>query len=134
MSTNAILTITQNGSPILTLHCQYDGYPSGFGKDLANFLTGFTIMNSLGAIQGKTANGAGCLAAQLVYHFKVGPGNIYLLPPTDPDGYEWSYSLDIPFGYQGPIERLRLSIRTYDKDVFLGTTPEFLDYLKDEQA
>ncbi len=54
-----------------TLVCMYrhmDGYPSGMGSDLAEFLNNVKH------------NGMGCLAAQMVAHFKDGVGGIYLYP------------------------------------------------------
>jgi hypothetical protein len=67
-------------TPLLTFYRQSDGYPSGHGAELAEFLDGFTIVNGLGGQSGKIANGVGCLAAQLIAHFKTEPGHIYIYP------------------------------------------------------
>ena len=70
---------------VVNIYRQYDGYPEGMGLDLANFLSEFTVVNGLGAdsYKSKIANGAGCLAAQLVAHLKNGPvilgKNIFIL-------------------------------------------------------
>jgi len=65
---------------VVNMYRQYDGYPEGMGLDLAEFLDDFNIVNGLTfrPMARKVANGVGCLAAQLVQHFKDGPGNIYL--------------------------------------------------------
>ena len=65
---------------VVNMYRQYDGYPEGMGLDLAEFLDDFNIVNGLTfrPMARKVANGVGCLAAQLVSHFKDGPGNIYL--------------------------------------------------------
>jgi hypothetical protein len=73
------------------MYRQYDGYPEGHGVDLAEFLDDFNVVNGLGAntYPKKTANGCGCLAAQLVQHFKDGPGGIYLQPGDGKIGESW---------------------------------------------
>lgn len=63
---------------IVTMYRQYDGYPSGHGMELAQFITQGKMVNGFGADPGLVFNGIGCLAAQVVAHFKKGPGNIYL--------------------------------------------------------
>ena len=64
---------------VVNMYRQYDGYPEGMGLDLAEFLIDFTVVNGLSNPRStKVANGTGCLAAQLVSHFKEGPGQIYL--------------------------------------------------------
>jgi hypothetical protein len=73
--------IDEDGNVLVNMYRQYDGYPSGHGLELANFLYGTVIVNGLGMERPKKlANGAGCLAAQMVAHFKTEPGGIYLMP------------------------------------------------------
>ena len=71
-----------NAKPFVCMYRQYDGYPSGHGKDLAEFLKPIRMVDGLGSDSEHVANGAGCLAAQMVAHFKDGPGGIYLNAPT----------------------------------------------------
>lgn len=81
MGTRSLTTALNNkGEEIMVLYRQYDGYPSGHGQDLKNFLEDFQICNGFGREQetGKWANGMGCLAAQLVSHFKTEIGEFYL--------------------------------------------------------
>ena len=59
----------------------YDGYPSGHPTDLAKFLNKFRIVNGLTNDSVKVANGLGCLAAQYVAAFKMGPGDMYIENP-----------------------------------------------------
>jgi hypothetical protein len=73
------------------MYRHYDGYPSGHGKELADFLSPITIINGISRGQdvlGKFANGMGCLSAQLVKHFKDNVGGIYLQPPGDGSAHE----------------------------------------------
>ena len=82
--------------PIVCMYRQYDGYPSGHGQDLAQFLEPFTIVNGIGLDdKRKIANGMGCLAAQLIAHFKDCPGNIYLYATDAKDCWqEYEYEIE----------------------------------------
>ena len=67
--------------PIINLYRQYDGYPEGHGAELARFLSRGRLINGLrGGDNENFFNGMGCLAAQLVAHFKEGAGQFYLHP------------------------------------------------------
>ena len=68
---------------LLCMYGQWDGYPSGHGADLAQFLNSFdAIVNGIPVgDKRKMANGMGCLAAQLVAHFKKEVGQYYIYPP-----------------------------------------------------
>ena len=87
----------EDGRTIISMYRQYDGYPSGHGKDLAEFLEPITMVNGIGMTEAVIANGPGCLAAQLVAHFKDGPGGIYLEPTTAVDcGQDYEYHIAPP--------------------------------------
>tara|TARA_R100001082_G_C4318426_1_gene139996 strand:- start:308 stop:742 length:435 start_codon:yes stop_codon:yes gene_type:complete len=108
----------------INMYRQYDGYPQGHGLELAEFLSDFTVVNGLGAdsYQGKIANGSSCLAAQLVQHFKDGPGNVYLEALDDGDHWEeYIYTL---FPKEG--EPTFISIYdVYAKEcIFVGTSAD----------
>ena len=77
-----------NAKPFVCMYRQYDGYPSGHGLELQQFLKPIKMVNGLGSSDDKVANGAGCLAAQMVAHFKDGPGGIYLYAPTSKDCWQ----------------------------------------------
>ena len=109
---------------ILCMYRQYDGYLSGHGAELAEFLQGFNIVNGirLGTPK-RTANGMGCLAAQLISLFKDGIGNIYIHHPNDEDcGEEYTYTIYEKNG--------KVCIRAYDvwakKIIFDGSPKEML--------
>ena len=82
---------------LICMYRQFDGYPSGMGADLIEFLDGSKVVNGLGLDEVKSKrvfNGAGCLAAQLVAHFKDGAGGIYIEPITVKDcGQEYEYEI-----------------------------------------
>ena len=69
------------GKSYVNMYKQFDGYIEGMGVNLAEFLLPFTIVNGLTLDEErKIANGGGCLAAQIVAHFKEAAGGIYLHP------------------------------------------------------
>lgn len=68
---------------ICVMYCQCDGYPSGHGEELKQFLRGMKIVNGINSTLSGTkfANGIPCLAAQLIAHFKKDrEGGFYLHP------------------------------------------------------
>ena len=77
------LTIFQDDEKkdIAVMYRQMDGYPEGHGKELAEFLSRFVMVNGFNCLEKpvKQANGMECLAAQIVAHFKYGAGGIYLM-------------------------------------------------------
>lgn len=94
MGTRSTTTIkNEEGKTLVTLYRQYDGYPSGHGQELADFLSARTLVNGFQA--GQTAqsyaNGMGCLAAQLIAHLKGDQiGNIYVTHEGDSQEYNYT--------------------------------------------
>lgn len=79
MGTRALTFVYDEwNKPLVNLYRQYDGYPTGHGAELAEFLDGFKIVNGIGAEKTRIANGMGCLAAQVVAHFKDSVGGFYI--------------------------------------------------------
>jgi len=110
---------TDGTVPILCLYRQYDGYPSGHGAELAEFLSGFTVVNGLGLNETrKVANGVGCLAAQLVAHFKTEAGQFYIHAPIEgrDDGQDYEYHV-----YQNKVR-----VKNYNgNEIFNGSWSDF---------
>ncbi len=82
MGTRSLTYVYDGETPIMCMYRQYDGYLSGHGQELANFLNELTVGNG---ISGKPelfnfANGMGCLAAQMIVWFKKTPGGFYIHP------------------------------------------------------
>jgi hypothetical protein len=76
----------------IQIYNHYDGYPSGLGVTLADYLQDFKVVNGLSAYgQEKVANGIGCLAAQTVKYLKDEPGQIYLYKPGKRDWEDYEY-------------------------------------------
>jgi hypothetical protein len=113
------------GEQICCLYRNYDGYLSEHGRELAEFLSGFTVGNRLGATKDrKVAKTMNCLAAQIVAHFKSEPGNFYMYPPTD-DTEDYTYDVKLTGDSDLCIEYLR-----YGDKKFKGTPEEFAQYVK----
>lgn len=107
------IILDENALEICVLYRQYDGYPTGHGTELKEFLKGFTVVNGYGSDDlTKTANGMGCLAAQLVAHFKSGIGGFYLYPADTRDcGEEYVYTVYKKSAGRRPPAELYLKIQ-----------------------
>lgn len=110
-----------NNQPIINMYRQFDGYPSGHGDELFNFLATKTIVNGFGEDTTGLANGMGCLAAQLVDEFKKDVGGIYLESVDNRDCWQ-DYTYEIrPDG-----ETFKIKVISYDGDIeFDGPLSEF---------
>jgi len=84
---------------LVNMYRQYDGYPEGHGTELADFLNSGKVVNGIGANETERVfNGAGCLAAQMIAHFKEGAGGIYIEPITAKDcGQEYEYEIIVDY-------------------------------------
>jgi hypothetical protein len=84
MGTRARVEVFEGEDCIVSIYRQFDGYPSGLGQELHDFLKPRKIINGIGMDQTaeNSANGAGCLAAQLVAHLKE---YVYRLHVNDKD-------------------------------------------------
>jgi hypothetical protein len=92
---------------LVCMYRQYDGYPSGMGSDLAEFLNSGKMVNGISfAETERLFNGMGCLAAQLVAHFKDGAGGIYLYPTNVKNAWQ-EYEYEI---IQHEEEELKLKV------------------------
>lgn len=111
--------------PIMCMYRQFDGYPEGHGADLAEFLDGFRIVNGLGLdVPTKTANGMGCLAAQMVAHFKTEAGYFYLEVPDLEQGAVQEYEYHL---YEDKVEIYENWANT---TIFSGTYAELKEFCK----
>lgn len=113
--------------PIINMYRQYDGYPSGHGAELAEFLNGFNIVNGYNSdTPTKLANGMGCLAAQLVANFKKGIGQ-FCLEPTEARDCGQDYEYHISENGNGV-----LNVSIFDsyrqENIFDGSIAELVDF------
>ena len=88
------LTIVHNedGKKMLNMYRQFDSYPSGHGAELASFLNSSMMVNGYSDKNAPQFNGMGCMAAQMVAHFKDGVGGFYIYPVSSMDcGQDYEY-------------------------------------------
>lgn len=95
----------ENFTPICALYQQFDGGLEYVGKILLEFLSKITITNGIRMtfVERKlvtppnTANGSGCLFAQIVKLFKKDVGGAYLINPViaENDPEEYTYFIDV---------------------------------------
>ena len=81
MGTRSITVVYDeyNDKPVVCMYRQFDGYPSGHGRELAEILKDRVIVNGFGLNEKtKVSNGMGCLAATIVASFKTEIGGFYL--------------------------------------------------------
>ena len=129
MGTRAVTKI----EGLVNLYTHSDGYPSGYGMDLAEFLTGMTITEgtslSINAPANlRLANGAGCLAAQMVAHFKKGPGTFYLVGDVH-SGADYEYHVR--------VERQEILVKVLageTRQLFVGTVASFRKFCVEDDS
>ena len=136
--THIIETYKHNGKKkkqtLLTMYRQYDGYPSGHGADLVEFLEGGDLVNGFGMDDKgkKVFNGAGCLAAQMVAHFKKDVGGFYIQKANAKDcGEEFTYEIEV----DSDTKQITLRcFKVWDKKnkMFEGKPEDFLEAVKEE--
>ncbi len=84
----------KNSDVLVAIYQQLDGYFEGVGEKLQNFLDGYAIVNGIGInTPKKSANGMGCLAAQLVKYLKDRIGGTYITTKDDVEDYVYDIYL-----------------------------------------
>ena len=72
MGTRSLTVFQEYDAEIVVMYRQFDGYPSGHGIDLSEFLAGGKMVNGLSLNENERVfNGMSCLAAQVIAHFKT---------------------------------------------------------------
>ena len=126
---------------LVNMYRQYDGYPSGHGTELADFLKSGKVVNGIGSTNEteRLFNGAGCLAAQMIAHFKVGAGGFYIEPITAKDcGQEYEYEVIVDFDtkevtlkcFENGYINKKGEYKSGKKLLFEGKPSEFDEFVK----
>ena len=135
MGTRALTFVYDGSTPIINMYRQYDGYPSGHGLELAEFLTQGRLVNGLSGKNETVFNGMGCLAAAMIANFKQSAGGFYIYSVESTEcGQDYEYHV-----YQvGDDIRVRVTNRgcnmfgltqsDTNDNIFDGTAVEFLSY------
>ena len=132
--------------PITCMYRQYDGYMKGHGVELAEWLSGYTLVNGIPMDKSEPMfNGMDCLAAQMFVHFKASGckedgtatsnvGGIYCMHPDASDCWE-EYLYEISSEDDNQIY-LTVYERgdEHSREVFHGTPEELLTKLELDYA
>jgi hypothetical protein len=122
MGTRSLTFVYDGDVPVINIYRQYDGYPSGHGHELAQFLDSKTLVNGFTDKNAAQANGMGCLAAQLIVQLKHGVGGIYIYSVTSTDcGQDYEYHV-----YED-----RVVVKDPTEVIFEGTWEEFGQFCLD---
>jgi len=141
MGTRALTFVYQGETPIINMYRQYDGYPTGHGKELADFLAGGKLVNGLTSRTEPVFNGMGCLAAQMVAHFKETPGGFYIHSVTETEcGQDYEYhvyqdteGLRVRITDRG-FNMFGLTMSETNEAIFDGTVEEFAEFCTEREA
>jgi hypothetical protein len=114
----------EDGKEIAVLYRQYDGYPIGHGGELKALLAGRKLVSGFSGKDEKKRNfnGMGCLAAQVVAHFKGDKkgdkiGGFYLHAAGTRDlGEEYIYILEPNGKFSGELgEEISVKVTVSDE-------------------
>ena len=126
MGTRSLTFVYEGEKPIVNMYRQFDGYPSGHGVELAEFLTSFDAITngiSLGENR-KTANGMGCLAAQMIVNFKNGVGGFYIYSVDSTDCWQ---------DYEYHVYENKVVVKNPSEVIFEGNWNDFHSFCYDEE-
>ena len=128
MGTRSLTYVYNNDKPIVCMYRQYDGYPTGHGAELARFLKSGKVVNGLPIdTEQLLFNGMGCLAAQMIAHFKRTPGGFYIYPvELDQDAWQ-------EYEYHVYEHRVCITRPNQTEVLFDGTWKEFETFCKEEE-
>jgi hypothetical protein len=141
MGTRSLTFVYDGETPIINMYRQYDGYPTGHGAEIAEFLAPFNMVNGLQLNETrKVANGMGCLAAQLVANFKDGAGQFYLYPTSAVDcGQDYEYHI---YNKDGELRlaitnrgcnMFGLTMSDTNERIFEGNLAEFTEFCTEKE-
>ena len=126
MGTRSLTFVYDGEQPIINMYRQFDGYPSGHGQELAEFLNSFDAITngiSLGENR-KTANGMGCLAAQMIVNFKNGVGGFYIYSVDSTNCWQ---------DYEYQVYENKVVVKNPSEVIFEGNWNDFHSFCYDEE-
>ena len=125
MGTRSLTFVYDGDRPVMNMYRQFDGYPSGHGQELAEFLLSGKMTNGI-PVGSKEHffNGMGCLAAQLVANFKKDSGGFYLYPMDATDCWQ---------EYEYHVYEDKVVVKNPDEVIFSGDWDAFHSFCYDEE-
>jgi len=119
MGTRSLTFVYEGNSPIINMYRQFDGYPSGHGAELAEFLMSGEMVNGFSDKNAKQFNGMGCLAASMIAHFKNSVGGFYIHAVTDTDCFQ---------DYEYHVYEDKVVVKNPTEVIFSGSWKKFLSF------
>jgi hypothetical protein len=141
MGTRALTFVYEGEKAIVNMYRQYDGYPSGHGLELAEFLTQGRLVNGLSGKNETVFNGMGCLAAAMVANFKDTPGGFYIYSVDETEcGQDYEYhiykdaeGLRVRITDRG-CNMFGLTMSDTNDAIFDGSLAEFTEFCREKEA
>ena len=125
MGTRSLTFVYEENKPIINMCRQFDGYVSGHGQELADFLKSGTLVNGYSSTEQTHFNGMGCLAAQLICNFKKSVGGFYIYPVDSTDCWQ---------EYEYHVYENTVIVKNPTEVIFDGTWEEFHSYCYDKET
>jgi hypothetical protein len=123
MGTRSLTFVYDGDKPIMNMYRQFDGYTSGHGRELAEFLLSGKMTNGIPVgVKENFFNGMGCLAAQLVGSFKKESGGFYLYPLDCTDCWQ---------EYEYHVYENKVIVKNPDEVIFSGDWDKFHSFCYD---
>ena len=119
MGTRSLTFVYDGDKQIINMYRQFDGYPSGHGAELAEFLGSGEMVNGYSDKDAKQFNGMGCLAAQMIANFKNSVGGFYIHAVTDTDCWQ---------DYEYHVYEDKVVVKNPTEVIFSGSWKEFLSF------
>lgn len=125
MGTRSLTFVYDGDRPVMNMYRQFDGYPSGHGQELAEFLLSGKMTNGIPVgVKEHFFNGMGCLAAQLVANFKKDAGGFYLYPMDVTDCWQ---------EYEYHVYEDKVVVKNPTEVIFEGSWDDFHSFCYDEE-
>ena len=125
MGTRSLTFVYDGDKPLVNMYRQFDGYPSGHGIELAEFLVSGKMVNGYSSKTEKQFNGMGCLAAQMIAEFKDGVGGFYIHAVTDTDCWQ---------DYEYHVYENKVVVKNPTEVIFEGTWNNFLEFCSEDEV
>ena len=125
MGTRSLTFVYEENKPIMNMYRQFDGYISGHGQELADFLKSGTLVNGYSSTDQTQFNGMGCLAAQLICNFKKSVGGFYIYPVDSFNCWQ---------EYEYHVHEDKVIVKNPSEVIFEGTWEEFHSYCYDKET
>ena len=124
MGTRSLTFVYEGEMPIVNMYRQFDGYPTGHGQELADFLLSGELINGYSKKQSVQFNGMGCLAAQMIAYFKNTVGGFYIYSVDSTDCWQ---------EYEYHVYGDKVVVKNPTEVIFSGTWDEFHSFCYEDE-